>query len=428
MLNAGIAVRDNSGADYIAAFLILLYPCFKHILPISLTIPLFVVGGILLMLRHFRPANIKLWSLALIPVAAISLLGEMVTGAINADHVAFILGILFFSAIAGDRSWGVPFFNVLIALCLVHAFATVLFLFYPEIGRTVINNSLLSQYATARDYRSGLTGSYSWNGMYVALGFILSSALLLGKRRKSYLLLSVVFLGALMLTTKRAHFLFSLAAFIMTYFVANRERGIGKVAKLILILGIAAIAFLVVASFYPEFDLVFNRLTAQVDNTDEFLSGRTGLWKHAWEEWQSSPIFGHGWGSFKFYWIDGGTPVVSVAAHCVPLQLLAECGIVGLLITAIPTIYIIKEIIWGASNIGVLGEADRVLALESVAFFTFFFLYSLCGNPLYDVAMFIPFFSLYSLVSGGFPVHAQSNDSRDFSKGLQLKRFGEVNG
>lgn len=397
-----IVSEKGSKYDYVASFLLLLYPCFKQILPISITLPLFAVGGAMFVLRHFRSNGLLLWSLALLPLAGLSLLGELVTGSINADYVAFLGGIIVFAFISADNSWAKPFVKTLVLMCSVHAFATILFFFFPAIGENVISRTSLSQYAAAQDYRSALTGSYSWNGMYTALGFVICAALALARSKgsKVYAILAVVFACALILTTKRAHLLFSIAAFIIVYFMANRERGIGKFGKFILVAGFALVMFFVVASFFPEFNSVIDRFTMQSSDNGDFLSGRTGLWAHAWEEWLSSPIVGHGWGSYSFNWIDSGTPVTSSAAHCVPLQLLAECGIIGLVIALIPFVYLLNSLGKASAQLGSMDVTSREVTLVAISFLSFFTLYATCGNPLYDSPMYIPFFAIFSIFSG----------------------------
>lgn len=115
------------------------------------------------------------------------------------------------------------------------------------------------------------------------------------------------------------------------------------------------------------------------------------------ERWRSRPVFGYGWGSYRYAWVDGGTPVVSVAAHCVPLQLLAECGIVGLLIALIPFLLIVNRVVSAGKGLNKFDENAKLEILISVGFISFFVLYSFCGNPLYDPPMFVPLFVVIAL-------------------------------
>lgn len=397
-MNDSILNRDNR-ADTFASLLILLYPCFKHLLPVTITLPLFILGSAILVLRHFRPSALSLWSLALVPLAWLSIMGELITGSYNADYIVFFLGILLFSAIAAEKTWAFPFVSVLLLMCAIHAVATIAFFLFPEVGESIISATPLSQYPGAWDYRSALTGSYSWNGMYIALGFVLCSAFASSRRGIAIplSLLTILFGCALVLTTKRAHLLFSIVSFVFVYFISNKARGIGKMGKFILIAGAAIVLFLIAASLVPELSLVFERFTNSVPGEGEFLSGRTDLWKHAWEEWVSSPIIGHGWGSYRFDWIDGGLPVTSVGAHNVPLQLLAETGLVGLVTASVPCILLLKSLSKASSHLELMDARCRKLTLAAVSFVTFFLLYSMCGNPLYDSPMYLPLFAFYSI-------------------------------
>lgn len=324
----------------------------------------------------------------------------MVTGSVNSDYLSFLVGILVFALISADKKWVLPFMKTLISMCLVHAVATLLFFLLPDLGETVISGSLLSQYPGAWDYRSALTGSYSWNGMYTAIGFVMCAALTLSEIKLSRvgIIFTVIFALALVLTTKRAHLLFSIVAFIVVYLVANRGKGIGKTAKFFMIAGLAVTVFLFMASYYPGFNLVLDRFAMGESDDAEFLSGRIGLWDYAIKEWLSSPIIGHGWGSYAFNWIDGGLSVTSVGAHCVPLQLLAECGLLGLATASVPYIYYLHCLYHANSQLSYVDDKHRWIIISATAFFVFFTLYAICGNPLYDPPMFMPFFAFYSII------------------------------
>ena len=191
--------------------------------------------------------------------------------------------------------------------------------------------------------------------------------------------------------------MFSIVSFVFVYFIANKARGIGKMGKFILIACTAVVLFLIAASLAPELNLVFERFTNSVPGEGEFLSGRSDLWKHAWEEWTRSPIIGHGWGSYRFDWIDGGLPVTSVGAHNVPLQLLAETGLVGLVIASIPCIFLLRSLAKASSHLELMDAHCRKLTLTAISFLTFFLLYAMCGNPLYDSPMYLPLFAFYSI-------------------------------
>ena len=64
---------------------------------------------------------------------------------------------------------------------------------------------------------------------------------------------------------------------------------------------------------------------------DSIGNGRVALWKLAWQGFRTSPVFGHGWGSFaEIAPLSGNQQVTN--AHCIYLQLLYETGVVGFLI------------------------------------------------------------------------------------------------
>lgn len=394
-------VRNGSASYYVASALLLLEPIFKHLLPNYLTLAAFITGAALLVFKTFCPGRVCFPSLGLLPLTGLSAIGVLLTGSLNNDYLVFLFGSIVLSFSSGDTRWVLPFFRTLLIYCLVHVIATLVFFFNPNFCSLVISNTALSNYATARDYRSALSGSYSWNGMYTAVAFILCAANFMLTRRKSmkcvWRFVTLLSACSLVLTTKRAHLMFSIVAFIVMYYAVNREKGIGRIAKFFLLACVALIGFCIVASYFPEFNIVISRFTANSSNSDEFLSGRTGLWEFALERWRSRPVFGYGWGSYRYAWVDGGTPVVSVAAHCVPLQLLAECGIVGLLIALIPFLLIVNRVVSAGKGLNKFDENAKLEILISVGFISFFVLYSFCGNPLYDPPMFVPLFVVIAL-------------------------------
>lgn len=394
------AVRHNT--DYFVSVLLLLQPCFKHLMPTIIGLPLFFIGFMLLLLLHCKPSQIALRSLSFIPIVGLSVLGTLLNGVVDSDYYLFVFGALAFALASGDTRWVKPFFIVFLVMCLIHCLATISFYLFPDFGRQIIQNSLLSQYPTARDYRSALSGSYSWNGMYTSLCFILSSGVAFSGSRHSKIgcLLCGISAIALLLTTKRAHLMFSIAAFTLMFYLANRTKGISKFVKFCLIVLLILIAFGISSIYFPQLSLVFDRFSETSGNADELLSGRTYLWQHALDQWTNKPIFGQGWASYKFSWIDGGTPVVSVAAHCVLLQLLAETGLFGLSLAIIPFIILIKGAFETSIHLDSYSAGTRSLVLASAGIVAFFILYSFCGNPLYDSPMFISMLAIFSFYTG----------------------------
>ena len=114
----------------------------------------------------------------------------------------------------------------------------------------------------------------------------------------------------------------------------------GRVGAVYKILCVSFAVCVIVVVFGNQITIisnVMNRLSAlfTASTLEESTSGRTLLWDRAIQLWNDSPVFGSGWGTYRYYWV-GGYQGVSSAAHNVFLQLLAEVGIFGLLVFLIP--------------------------------------------------------------------------------------------
>lgn len=83
------AVRHNT--DYFVSVLLLLQPCFKHLMPTIIGLPLFFIGFLLLLLLHCKPSQIALRSLSFIPIVGLSVLGTLLNGVVDSDYYLFVL-------------------------------------------------------------------------------------------------------------------------------------------------------------------------------------------------------------------------------------------------------------------------------------------------------------------------------------------------
>lgn len=302
---------------------------------------------------------------------------------------------------SNEREWIAPCFAAIVFFAAFHAICTLILWVFPSLYPTV-KAAFFSGSYMARDYRSGFTSHYSTNAIYLSLGLVcLVGGLSSGNRRVSsvkYPLLAILLLVSLVLTTKRGPLIAAACSVLVVYVYVNRNRSVSSVMKLLLISGLLAGFTLVLATFIPAVDATLNRFAElTVDDTG---SGRTYLYEYAWRMFEQNPLLGNGWGSYASYLSTTSLGVMysdlgfaSMSAHNVYLQLLAETGIVGMLLFLFPAtatlIYTIRES--GAA----VGENpfDRAFCLRaSAAMQLFFLVYCLSGNPLYDVQCYLPYF------------------------------------
>ena len=236
-------------------------------------------------------------------------------------------------------------------------------------------------------YKAGLTNHYSHNATLISIILLIFTAELIcltykdyqGNNRKFRLAaLSLCSLFGLILTAKRAHFIFSVIAvlFLILLFVERIQAK--KLASTVLVLIVLCAGYYFAYSRVPELRVLQERLfrTGQ----DYSSSLRFQMWRRGLTLFKENPVFGIGWGGYRYNTIYG------IETHNVYIQLLAETGVVGFLIYVLTNAHLfILGIINTKRNI----EAERNdLAITSSAALliqTFFLLYSLTGNGLYDI-------------------------------------------
>ena len=371
--------------------LVLLYPCFFSVLPRGIGQAAFVLGCSLVCLSAFGS-----WRWTTAPPGALSLIWIMLAVYASASAAAgygsfayavplFSLAVLTALASGDRRGWVAWAFRVLVAMCLIHAAATILFYAVPGLYESLISPRFFTDSVRPLDYRSGLTSNRAYNATYCAVGFLITSAVALTRARSGVLraaALPAVFLFALLLADKRAHLLYSVLALVLMALAFNSRRVrvrslVAGLAGVVIIAGVASVSTGVADSLA--------RLTGTLDAADPeaALSGRPLLWRAALAGWAEHPVFGWGWGSFTFTW--PGSTTVSVIAHNQLLNSAYEGGIVGLVLVVAATVgswaFVLHRTREAVRGDGAHHERAPLLAI-CLALQTYFLLYSFTGGEL----------------------------------------------
>ena len=148
----------------------------------------------------------------------------------------FVCCILF-SALGGfnDRRWMIKMVSSWRYLYFIYiAFTIYMFLdssainfvcnLFPDAASTILN-----QYHNAGI--PGLTKHYSTNGMLLAVGTMIFGSYALTEKRRSDYLLFLISVAALLLSGKRAHTVFGLAALYLCYFAYNSNAKKSRLVK-----------------------------------------------------------------------------------------------------------------------------------------------------------------------------------------------------
>lgn len=286
-------------------------------------------------------------------------------------------------------------------LCILFAILTATVSWYEIINydgyiRILSKLYLLEEVdSIVRFYRqgmmSGLTSHYSSNTFYMvsAIICIISDnwASNISKVKKGriikWILVGYLLVTALMVG-KRGHLVFLFATLFLTYFTLqiNSSKKIKQsIASVIIII----ITFPIILEKVPQVSNFFSRLFA---NSGDILNGRGDLYKNALDMFLRSPLIGQGYGSFSVL-MNYENPGV----HNDYLQFLCEWGVVGFAICLVAyggCLYITymhyRKI---CSN--EYSFEDRRLLLWSIMIQIFVAMYSLTGIPHYDFEVYMLF-------------------------------------
>jgi len=322
-------------------------------------------------------------------------------------QIVYCVFLLFFIASLNSGEWQKYILSILMIAGVIYALATFALIFpgvsfySKHIASLYPNNygGLVGCYK--RGEYAGITGHYSTNATMLANGVIPCVSLCLVRIKNSnkttrkelnrdLCLLAFLFI-ALLLSGKRAHFLFSVCAVLVAmYFYTSNEKN--RFAKYLLVISAGVFCGLIAYYTVPAINNLFSRFS----NLSEGVSvlKRYELWGAAIEAFKEHPILGNGWSSFPNS--IGGRVGYFGYTHNVYLELLCEVGIVGFvvfltffIINIVQTLRLVTSISFNKSNTSV---TVQYLLLFSLIYQIYFLMYCMTGNPLYDVYVYMPYF------------------------------------
>ena len=137
----------------------------------------------------------------------------------------------------------------------------------------------------------------------------------------------------------------------------------------------------------PTLNRVFITIEAAMAGKD-ITSGRSVLYRHAWNLFLQHPILGIGWGNFRYTVAGVVTENALFDVHNVYLQLLCECGIPGFLCLVIPMVYTFIRTVkaLGQTAISRVDASWKALLGFSFLFQAYFLLFSMTDNLLFYTA------------------------------------------
>ena len=314
--------------------------------------------------------------------------------------VAYTLLFVCMYATSSEGDWVSTCIKALIVFAGFHAACTIVFWLVPALYPPV-KAAFFSMSYMARDYRSGFTAHYSTNSIYLSFGLVCWACGLIGRKSKLQardVALGLMFLLSLFLTTKRGPLVASVASIAVCYLFVNKDKFTGTALKSLIMVLVAILVVGVLATIVPGVDATLQRFVELLE--DETGGGRSELYDCAWRIFYANPLLGGGWGSYSKYVATTALGAMysnlgftSMSVHNVYLQLLAETGIVGLVLFVVPAVSTLIAAMRRSSGHqegGPCGESFCLWACVGAQIF--FLIYCLSGNPLYDPQCYIPYF------------------------------------
>lgn len=425
MIDVCMVIRfsKNKFANTVALLVILLptlaASLYSIVVPSSRIYIIFSILALLIftcLTGNVRKISLDASTVFLLFMVCIVTYGYFKNGIFYGEYWIYILTLIFCLFAKNYDDWHRPFLIICMISELFFACATILMrmsssLYYDVLPQLYPDVTLFN-YWYQEGYMTGLTDHYSTNGMILAPAIIISFAVYIvvtkeGKNKKILpLFLVSIDLIALFLTGKRAHILFAAVGLLVAYYLYTRKES-NHFIKYAFLLIVGLCAIYVSYYFIPQVANVLDRFANMGEDQNILL--RFGYWAGALKSFNQHPFFGIGWYGFKAKVAE--TVGYTGNAHNVYIQILCENGIIGGLIIYSWMIYALicslKNLGWIIRNDSEVGTTEKIMSFVSVAYLIFFALYSVTGNPLYDMYTYQLYF-IFSTYSASKRQHGYS--------------------
>ena len=345
------------------------------------------------------------------------------------DSIRLVAVIVLTFVLSQQTYWEDSAIKIMAALGMVHVAATILFFLSNDLFSSTVLNLFefppVGSNNGLEGFHSGLSDHYSLNGTYCGVTtIILGSQLITNLATKSkvkipMIVLFVASFVALLLTSKRAHLLFSVIALVGIYYVVNPEKRENKIFKLILL---ALVALLGVAILIESGSPLATTFTRFMQSSGEDISnGRFIMWLLAIEEFVNNPIVGLGWQGYRYSYAEnlfvagnyaGGEDLEGfkyLDTHNVYLQVLCETGIIGFVFFLMA---IILPLLTALRLVRIYLNDHNVVLIRQLAFSIgiqiFMLVYCFTGCCINDITFLIYMMAITTVASINFLDHKRN--------------------
>ena len=315
--------------------------------------------------------------------------------------------------------------KAIVFIASINSFGVIVQEFIPSLYRICVEflpDSMINVVLSSR--HNGFTTNPGFAATFICAGIVALFTMVVEEQKITFRtrILMLLFIIALLFTNKRAHPVFLLISLLMVWLmpVGGSSRA-GKYWKIF----IAVIA--VVISYFAFKDLLIKIpfISSLVQTIDGFMLGeditssRSALFSWAWDLFEQNPVFGIGWGDFRYTIVGVVTHSTELDTHNIYLQLLCETGIVGFVCFFVPFL-----LFWTKAKNAyckcAVGEDELTKTWKAPLFFSFsfqtlFLIYGFTGNPLYDPCWMLLYMFACS-ITVSFVTHEKHNEEAEQKK------------
>lgn len=336
-----------------------------------------------------------LWVLPAICMVNSYLRSQRLAGSL-ADVIVILVSlflVVFYSSKVEDFRSGL---HLLTFLGLFFSFGILLDSMLPKVYNRFIMifpesyTELLDE--SSKKYVTGFSKNPGFSAGYISAAIIVMLSLIQDKKptKTWFAKLGFLFLG-LMFTEKRGQSIFLILTFVVCYLAP--VTGLKKWKRywkiIAAVLG-GILVFYLFSDLFMSIPLVkriVNSIIGFAEGQD-VSTGRLKLYRWALTLYHENPSWGIGWGDYKTTVIGNATLTKKLDTHNIYLQLLCETGLVGLICFC--SVFFLfwnsarKVYVEAVTQAKEYGREILPFAFFAFAYQTFFLLYGLSGNSLYD--------------------------------------------
>lgn len=370
---------------FVSEFIIGVFSTSVLVVIVSFFVFIFVLSKPLLVRKYNR--LFLWWVLALFVIALCFLRSDrLLTGMF--DFIMISEGVFILLAYAKNEKNYIKPLNLLFFWSMFHTCGVLLQVILPPVY------SIIMDILPVNNSEFGICGFTSNPGM--AAGYICTGILVALSKRKYkknqkedlYILLMLV---ALLFTGKRGPVLFLFMAVIIVYMVCADGESQNKKRIIIFVI---AFALFILYVFFKNLLIRIPFVGSIVETVNDAMLGkdvssaRFALWAWALVLFKKSPLLGIGWGMFRTTTAGNATYAAELDVHNIYLQLLCETGIIGFVFVVTALFVFWKETYnaykYCLSYDDCLTRKWKAPIMFSLLYQSYFLLYGLTGNPLFD--------------------------------------------